>query len=133
MSTVYSQTCFELPATDAEAEAFIALAEYIATVEEWGEIPDPVPAIIAHIDTTAVIEAFDDPTAPQLGLDIEKQDGGVWCYADEDFDEDGLAAMVRAVVPSALPFSYDYAVTCSRPEPGTFRGGTLTIEATVSA
>ena len=78
---------------------------------------------------------FDDPTWPTIGVDLEprpdaERPGTVALYVSGDdarpFD---LAALLQRVCPSALPFRFGWAYTCSRPRLDAFGGGYMEVSA----
>jgi hypothetical protein len=77
---------------------------------------------------------FNDETYPSHGADIEiapdpEHYGGAVLYVSGDnVDPFALAAIIQKVLPSALPFRFGWADTCSRMRIDSFGGGFLEVQ-----
>lgn len=113
--------------TAAEAEAtYAATSAGFQTAFPKGADGDP------FFELTSL---FDDPTWPTIGCDMEaRQDSErpghfqLWVNGDDvrPFD---LAALLQRVCPSALPFRFGWAYTCSRHRLDAFGGGYMEVGA----
>jgi len=111
--------------TAAEAEAaYAATSAGFQTAFPKGADGDP------FFELTSL---FDDPTWPTIGCDMETRSDSerpgylqLWVNGDDvrPFD---LAALLQRVCPSALPFRFGWAYTCSRHRIDAFGGGYMEV------
>ena len=150
MADYFCQTSFGLAISADEAALINEIDPLLRTLGDGFETA--LEAEAAYADTSAAFQAlfpkgdhgdpfaeltglFDDPTWPTIGVDLEarpdaEHPGTVALYVSGDdarpFD---LAALLQRVCPSALPFRFGWAYTCSRHRLDAFGGGYMEVSA----
>jgi hypothetical protein len=150
MADYYTQTSFAIHVSEDEAALINEIDPLLRALADGFETAAEAEA--AYAATSAQFQAafpkgadgdpffeltslFDDPTWPTIGCDLEaRQDSErsghlqLWVNGDDvrPFD---LAALLQRVCPSALPFRFGWAYTCSRHRIDAFGGGYMEVGA----
>jgi hypothetical protein len=150
MSDYYTQTCFVIHVSEDEAALINEIDPLLRALSDGFETA--VEAEAAYAATSARFQAvfpkgadgdpffaltslFDDPIWPSVGCDLETQPipdrPGHFqlCVTGDDVQPYDLAALVQRVCPSALPFRFGWAHTCSRHRVDAFGGGYMEVGA----
>lgn len=150
MADYYTQTSFAIHVSEVEAALINEIDPLLRALSDGFETAAEAEA--AYAATSAQFQAafpkgadgdpffeltslFDDPTWPTIGCDLEtratpERPGHfqLWVNGDDvrPFD---LAALLQRVCPSALPFRFGWAYTCSRHRLDAFGGGYMEVRA----
>lgn len=147
MSNSYVHASFAITVTAAEAEALADVARAVEAIEDAAGDPaidlagryDALsPAFRAAFPAEAenpfgsFIAVFSDPDYPVLGFAIEALERRPDCRTDivlsgDQFGVEEAANLLFAICKSALPFGFEYALTCDRLRPGEFGGGFVVV------
>ena len=150
MADYYTQTSFAIHVSEDEAALINEIDPLLRALADGFETAAEAEA--AYAATSAQFQAafpkgadgdpffeltslFDDPTWPTIGCDMETRSDSerpgylqLWVNGDDvrPFD---LAALLQRVCPSALPFRFGWAYTCSRHRIDAFGGGYMEVGA----
>lgn len=147
MSNCYVHASFAITVTAAEAEA---LADVTRAVEALDDAAgDPAIDLAGRYEALSpafrtafpaetenpfgsFIAVFSDPDYPGLGFTIEALEPKADSRTDvvlsgDQFGVEEAANLLFAVCKSALPFGFEYAMTCDRLRPGEFGGGFVVV------
>ena len=150
MADYYTQTSFAINVSEDEAALINEIDPLLRALADGFETAAEAEA--AYAATSAQFQAafpkgadgdpffeltslFDDPTWPTIGCDLEARPDSerpghfqLWVNGDDvrPFD---LAALLQRVCPSALPFRFGWAYTCSRHRIDAFGGGYMEVGA----
>ena len=148
MADYYTQTSFAIHVSEDEAVLINEIDPLLLALADGYETAAEAEA--AYAATSAQFQAafpkgadgdpffeltslFDDPTWPTIGCDMETRSDSerpgylqLWVNGDDvrPFD---LAALLQRVCPSALPFRFGWAYTCSRHRIDAFGGGYMEV------
>ena len=148
MADYYTQTSFAIHVSEDEAALINEIDPLLRALADGFETAAEAEA--AYAATSAQFQAafpkgadgdpffeltslFDDPTWPTIGCDMETRSDSerpgylqLWVNGDDvrPFD---LAALLQRVCPSALPFRFGWAYTCSRHRIDAFGGGYMEV------
>jgi hypothetical protein len=148
MSDYYTQTCFVIHVSEDEAALIDEIDPLLRALSDGFETAAEAEA--AYAATSAQFQAvfpkgadgdpffaltslFDDPIWPSVGCDLETQPipdrpghFQLWVSGDDvrPFD---LASLLQRTCPSALPFRFGWAYTCSRHRIDAFGGGYMEV------
>lgn len=149
MSNCYVHASFAVTVTAAEAEALADVTRAIEALDDAagdpaidlaGRYEALSPAFRAAFPAEAgnpfgcFCAVFSDPDYPVLGFTIEaleaQADGRTdLVLSGEQFGVEEAANLLFAICKSALPFGFEYALTCDRLRPGEFGGGFVVVAA----
>lgn len=147
MSNCYVHASFAITVTAAEAEA---LADVTRAVEALDDAAgDPAIDLAGRYEALspsfraafpaeaedpfgAFVAVFSDPDYPILGFTIDaleaQADGRTdLVLSGDQFGVEEAANLLFAICKSALPFGFEYALTCDRLRPGEFGGGFVVV------
>ena len=150
MADYYTQTSFAIQVSEDEAALIDEIDPLLRALSDGFETA--AEAETAYAATSARFQAvfpkgadgdpffaltslFDDPIWPSIGCDLETQPipdrpghFQLWVSGDDvrPFD---LAALLQRICPSALPFRFGWAYTCSRHRIDAFGGGYMEVGA----
>ena len=150
MADYYCQTSFAI-AISADEAALLSEIDPLLRVLGDG-FKTAAEAEAAYTDTSSAFQAmfpkgdhgdpfaeltvlFNDPTWPTLGVDLDIRTNAdhpetVSLYVSgDDARPIDLAALLQRVCPTALPFRFGWAYTCSRPRLDAFGGGYMEVSA----
>ena len=142
MADHFTTTCFQIVVTTTEA----ALLREVQAIALAIECNDPVPAPSADFlatfpdahgeePLTAFRSIFQYPEWPRLDGDIitvpvdTEPNKVTLTWGSMSEDPDTIARVFQRSCPSALPFRFGHANTCSRDVPGAFSGGWTEVRA----
>jgi len=150
MADYYTQTSFAIEVSAAEAALIQEIDPLLRAIADGFETAAQAEAV--YEATSLQFQAafpkgadgdpffeltrlFDDPTWPAVGCDLEVQaiperpgHYQLWVHGDDARPFD-LAALLQSVCPSALPFRFGWAYTCSRHRLDAFGGGYMEVAA----
>ncbi|MBN8847367.1 MULTISPECIES: hypothetical protein [unclassified Sphingomonas] len=148
MSNSYVHASFAIAVTSAEAEALVDVARAVEAIEDAAS--DPAVDLAGRYETLSpafrsafpaepgnpfgsFVAIFSDPDYPVLGFTIEalepRPDGQTdFILSGDQFGVEEAATLLFAICKSALPFGFEYAMTCDRLRPGEFGGGFVVID-----
>jgi hypothetical protein len=150
MADYYTQTSFAVHVDAREAEILPEIDKVIDAIQTGFDAPEDemtawqdcserfrqmFPADDPAKAFARFTALFNDETYPSHGADIEispdpEHVGGTVLYASGDgVDPFALAALIQKVLPSALPFRFGWAETCSRMRIDAFGGGFIEVQA----
>ena len=150
MADYYTQTSFAIQVSEDETALINEIDPLLRTIADGFETAAEAEA--AYEATSAQFKAtfpknahgdpffeltqlFDDPTWPTIGCDLEAKASPerlghfqLWVSGDDARPFD-LAALLQRVCPSALPFRFGWAYSCSRHRLDAFGGGYMEVRA----
>lgn len=146
MSNCYTNSCFVLTVTSAEADLLceaIAFAEFLeeepaddAIAEHWHGLSDAFRTLFAPADENPIsgfLTLFPDADYPTFGTSFsfdEEDDGRVRVFATaEQFEPDAVAALLHRTVKQSLPVRVTWSYDSDRHQPDAFGGGGFMIDA----
>lgn len=148
MADYYTQTAFALRVDGAEAQILPEIDEVLDAIQTGFENPEDAlacwtscserfrqmfPADNPSEPFASLTGLFSDETYPSHGAEITcspdlANDGGmILDVTGDSIDPYALASLLRIVFPSALPFRFGWAETCSRMRVDSFGGGFLEV------
>lgn len=150
MADYYTQTSFGVHADSGEAEILAEVDSVIDALQDGFEnaeeameawkacserFRDLFPAADPAEPFASFTALFEDETYPSHGADItcrpdpEREGGSIVTVSGDQVDPYTLARLIQKVLPSALPFRFGWAETCSRLRLDDFGGGFLEVTA----
>lgn len=117
---------------DSFPSAAEAMAAWRATSERFRRL---FPADDPENPFASFTALFDDETCPSHGAELScsadpaREGGAIMMASGDQVDPFALARLLRIVVPSALPFRFGWAETCSRMRVDAFGGGFMEVTA----
>lgn len=142
MADYFTTTCFQIVVTAEEAALLREVQTVALAIESDDSLPVLSPAFVAAFPDQPGNEPlsefrslFDDPDSPAFDGDIiaVPVDGHpakitlTWGSTSEN--PDTIARIFQRCAPSALPFRFGHANTCSKDMPGAFSGGWTEVRA----
>lgn len=148
MADYYTQTAFALRVDEVEAQILPEIDEVLDAIQSGFENPEAAlafwtscserfrqmfPADDPSEPFGRLTGLFSDETYPSHGAEITcspdpASDGGaILDVSGDSVDPYALAGLLRIVFPSALPFRFGWAETCSRMRVASFGGGFLEV------
>ena len=135
MANSYLTFSFAVPANQAQFELFEECVEAYGEIYENGEDGED-----AHGESGSWYESrspefkkiFDSPDKFKesfdefnynIAIDASFQNKYIYISADEYGNPNDVGEILRHVVPDALPFGFEWALTCSKPRVDEFGGG----------
>ena len=150
MADYYTQTAFALRVDAADAEILPEIDDVIDAIQTGFENPEEALAFWASCserfrqlfpanDPRQPFERFttlfSDETYPSHGAEITcstdpaNEGGAILDVSGDSVDPYALAGLLRILLPSALPFRFGWAETCSRMRVDSFGGGFVEVSA----
>lgn len=124
MANYYTQVCFHIRCTPAE-QTLISSA--INCIEADLRTDDRLKPTLDFLSQHFSSEDVDDFS---ICAEAEIEDDGVSISGDECPDVEAIAGVIQHLAPSALPFGFTYAESCSRPRLDAFSGGYVCVTPT---
>lgn len=143
MADYHTHVCFRIPVTAAEV-ALIGEVQQVSADLCDGDVDFAglSPALLAAFPheegedpVSGLLALFPDKSYPWIDGDFvvspdpDKPGQFFLTYGSSEADPDLIARIIQRACPSALPFRFGWAGTCTRSRPDAFTGGWLEVRA----